>query len=488
MKPLLRLATAMSAPAGGYKVELRNGVILSLRLRQKETGEITTEYRISARWKLPSPMKSLLDSVDRVFDYFKKERYLEMQMLDISCLVVSLSSPCWLKIVAGQLIRSVKLITAKQLMHIGIFSALLAILRCAATPPNQAADTIQIENQDIHLAEIIIRVNLLLKEELRREEHQPQNRPQGIFTAVARRAVALDRGAAAFVRSYDTQADEPTQKQLVTQHDPFGSFGHASGEDVDEDANEGATSFQEPPNGAALPVTPEGILRFEDLPSEDAFFAQGLGPDGSHRLLASGKALAINDREFLQRLLLTGRSDVTLRQAADMKFNQPGTKGISARKACQLSCIARLFKPFVERHPLLASLDDVEGSLHFRDFPEDDGAQDRMHNECMTAVRLTLHQVSEARVNWMLAGGVTAQPAQQGQARNGRVRDASEKALFQARGLIVKMCSKAAKTVIQNHAMCVQQHTHTGSAPPRCRTPNSLGGLLGLLRLRRQQL
>ena len=33
-----------------------------------------------------------------------------------------------------------------------------------------------------------------------------------------------------------------------------------------------------------------------------------------------------------------------------------------------------------------------------------------MLNEFMTAARLTLHQVSEARVNWLLAGGVTAQP------------------------------------------------------------------------------
>ena len=65
--------------------------------------------------------------------------------------------------------------------HIGIFSALLAIL---------------------HLAEIIIRVNLLLKQELRREEHQPQNRPPGVDTAVAHRAVALDRGAAALVRAH----------------------------------------------------------------------------------------------------------------------------------------------------------------------------------------------------------------------------------------------------------------------------------------------
>ena len=131
--------------------------------------------------------------------------------------------------------------------------------------------------------------------------------------------------------------------------------------DVDEDANEGATSFQERPNGAALPVTPEGILRYEDLPSEDAFFARGLGPDGSHILQAPGKALVIHEKKFLQRLLLTGRSDVTLRQAAVMKFSPLGTKGNSAQKACQVSCIARLVNAFVEQHPRLASLDDVDG-------------------------------------------------------------------------------------------------------------------------------
>ena len=75
-----------------------------------------------------------------------------------------------------------------------------------------------------------------------------------------------------------------------------------------------------------------------------------------------------------------------------------------------MSCIASLFKAFAYRHQRLGVLDDVDGSLYIRDLPDDEGAQDRMHNERMTAVRLTLHQVSEARVNWLLAGGVTAQP------------------------------------------------------------------------------
>ena len=90
-------------PAGGYKVELRNGVMLRLRFHQKETGEMTTEYRISARWKLPSPTKSLLDSAacSTTSSWRGTWKFHLMKILDISCLVVSLSSSCWLKIVAG---------------------------------------------------------------------------------------------------------------------------------------------------------------------------------------------------------------------------------------------------------------------------------------------------------------------------------------------------------------------------------------------------
>jgi hypothetical protein len=58
-------------PPGGYKVELRDGVTVRLRFSQDEAGELHTEYRISSRWKLPSPIKKLLDAVVRVVMYFK---------------------------------------------------------------------------------------------------------------------------------------------------------------------------------------------------------------------------------------------------------------------------------------------------------------------------------------------------------------------------------------------------------------------------------
>ena len=61
----------------------------------------------------------------------------------------------------------------------------------AATLPNEAAATMEIDAKNVDLPEIVIRVNMLLKRELRREEHQPPFRPQ---EESAHRAVAVDHG------------------------------------------------------------------------------------------------------------------------------------------------------------------------------------------------------------------------------------------------------------------------------------------------------
>ena len=105
-----------------------------------------------------------------MFDYFKLERHLEIpfnedtrhQFLGCQLEQFLLAEDC------GRVGDSVGEAQHGQTAgHIGIFSASLPILRWAATPPHQAADTIQIENQDIHLAEIIMRLNLLLKKKKR---------------------------------------------------------------------------------------------------------------------------------------------------------------------------------------------------------------------------------------------------------------------------------------------------------------------------------
>ena len=82
---------------------------------------MTTEYRISARWKLPSPMKSLLNSVDRVFDHVGK----------VGCLEIPLTEDARHQLLGCQLEQSLLAEDCGRVGgHIGIFSALLAVLSC----------------------------------------------------------------------------------------------------------------------------------------------------------------------------------------------------------------------------------------------------------------------------------------------------------------------------------------------------------------------
>ena len=142
-------------PAGGYKVELRDGVTVHLRFCRDTGGVLHTEYRISCRWKLPSPIEKLLAGVRRVFDFFKGRKHhvipfsdqakdhllgcqLEQNLLGDDCNKV------------GDMVGETQ--HGQAAGHIGIYSALLCVLRWAATPSAQAAANIQIEMKDVELA------------------------------------------------------------------------------------------------------------------------------------------------------------------------------------------------------------------------------------------------------------------------------------------------------------------------------------------------
>ena len=230
--------------------------------------------------------------------------------------------------------------------------------------------------------------------------------------APAHRAVALDCDTAIFAQPYLTQ-DAPTQVLPRTQAGHVGGLcDNALSEQAADDGSDVSDHAAEAVERAAAEVTPPGVLQFEDLPSEEDFFSKGLGPDDTHILQVPGKQLTIQDKRFMHKVFLSGRSKWTVKQASDMKFNPPGTQGNSSRKTCPLNCIINLFKAFVQQHPRLAVFDEAGASLQLRDFPPDEAAQDRMHNECMSAMRLTLQRVSTERVAWMSASLASGRPRQ----------------------------------------------------------------------------
>ena len=203
-------------PPGGYKVELRDGVTVRLRFSSVD-GVLRTEYRISSRWKLPSPIQKLLQVVERVFKYLEEKQHHVIPFAEaarehlLGCqLEQSLLGDDCNK--AGDTIGEAQ--HGQAAGQIGIYSALLAVLQWGATPADAAPADINIEEKDVELAEIVIRVSLLLKRELRGDHNgqtAPSRQPADIYAAPAHRALTMDVSRGNFATVYNTQDDGLTQ-------------------------------------------------------------------------------------------------------------------------------------------------------------------------------------------------------------------------------------------------------------------------------------
>ena len=89
-------------PVGGYHVDLRDGVTVRLRFSKDGSGQLHTEYRISARWALPSPMQKLLDAADHVFKYFETRQHEEVRAGSVGA-TLNNNRRCGLMLEAGTL-------------------------------------------------------------------------------------------------------------------------------------------------------------------------------------------------------------------------------------------------------------------------------------------------------------------------------------------------------------------------------------------------
>ena len=81
-----------------------------------------------------------------------------------------------------------------------------------------------------------------------------------------------------------------------------------------------------------------------------------------------------------------------------MKFMPPGATGAKSRKVCMAACVSAVFRASTRQHLRFAVLEAADGSLLLRSSPEDEEGQDRMHNEYINALRISVRQVLEARV------------------------------------------------------------------------------------------
>jgi hypothetical protein len=416
-------------PPGGYKIDLRDGVTVRLRFSRDADGQNVTEYRISSRWKLPSPIGKLLEVVERIFKFFEHKKHYVIPFEEdarhhlLGCQLEQslLADDCGKE---GDSVGEAQ--HGQASAQIGIYSGLLGLLRWASTPIAEfccgcCAGRFKIEMQDVELAEITIRVNLGLKKILRTDGAARSDRPVSMYSAPAHRALAGDAPSNRFALAYSTQVDAPTQVDASAPATRAGD-GVTEGVEAADGANVDMPEAMEfpmvgeeggVPDGAGSAVEGEAsaregddvsrvtVLKLEDLLPEKNFFVEGYGENGDHACKPVVGALVIEDRRFMNKLFCTGKSTLCVRASGDLKHLPAGSTDKKERKRCPYASVANLFKKFAAKFPRLAVYDEEDEVLNLRDFPEDEEMQDKMHNDCMTSMRLTLKSVSEARVKWM---------------------------------------------------------------------------------------
>ena len=212
--------------------------------------------------------------------------------------------------------------------------------------------------KDVELAEILIRVSLLLERELRHEGSTAPVQPACLYAAPAHRAVALDGTNAQFALAYSTQTDGPTQLDASALARQVVADGDDEDEDGDDDGEDDVNPVAAAPAAATGGVGARAaVLQFEDLQSGVDLFKEGFGTGGAHLLNNSTEELVIDDRRLMQKLFLTGKNALVVKTAGDLKFNPPGTVDNTNRKRCSYTCVAKLFRKFAENFPRLAVYD-----------------------------------------------------------------------------------------------------------------------------------
>lgn len=396
-------------PEHGYKAQLPDGVELRLRY-VTDNGALKTQYRISGRWALPSAHEALVAGVRRVVRFFRDRPHhtipfepaarelllgaqLEQSLLAGSCRGDDGAGEAQHGAAAGQ---------------IGVWAALASMLRLAADEDMQ---TLSITAEDVELSTRVVQISLRIKEFARSPDLVGRaGRPAQLCesTPLAHRPACGDYDTERFAGAFLTQRPLFEASPLDAggigdeEEDAVGPAAVDQGSAMDAVPEPAAAPSPEPPAAAAA-ATP---LQIADLKPEAEFFEEGLGLDGGMLLNPSpdGQRLS-TDRHLLRKLILTGQASTTTQRIADsMRFYISSGAAVGGKKgrtraALPIADVRALLVGFAAQYSRICTFAD--DTLVFRDFPADEAAQVKLHNEFMRCARVTLHEVSRARIMFL---------------------------------------------------------------------------------------
>ncbi|CAK0905985.1 unnamed protein product, partial [Prorocentrum cordatum] len=188
-----------------------------------------------------------------------------------------------------------------------------------------------------------------------------------------------------------------------------------------------------PPTGGEAPGSGERALTFADLAGEAQFDNQGLGEEGA---MVFTKA-AFKDRELIRRVLLTGKSQISVNACVDLYSvavsdqEAPAKRKRRARPS-KPEAVAVLKAAF-EQFPRLGECQEQNGEVFLKGWPDSELGRTLFHSELMRCCRVSLRQLSQKRAQFhegrpQLADATPSRaagpPAQPPPSRGARASDA----------------------------------------------------------------
>ena len=208
-------------------------------------------------------------------------------------------------------------------------------------------------------------------------------------------------------RDADAGTPQPREEDAAVH-----SRGEPPAEPLAEPAAGGGAAASD---GAAPAPNAPRVLKVADLLPETEFFKHGLGQDSSMIIRGGGAGTdRLNDRAYLRKVFFLGDdkdtvhglSDSVRFASADPPTRAPAAPAAAigaggARKGRGRVCVPKhevrdLLQALAEQCPRICTF--AGDTVFFRDFPAEEPEQIKLHNELMLCARLSLQEVSQARV------------------------------------------------------------------------------------------
>ena len=144
---------------------------------------------------------------------------------------------------------------------------------------------------------------------------------------------------------------------------------------------------------------PPQPLRPSDLQPAEAFFATGFGENGA--MILPGK---MQDRAFMSKLLLAGRSEVTLSKAVDvyhlLEVQDSKRRKIRPPQAKLLQVCQKAFSLFPRLGQVNVTKRGSETTVLLRGWSASTTNQLLFHNEAMRCCRVSIREIAKRRALW----------------------------------------------------------------------------------------